>query len=89
MGVGAWLNLRQLRYAGDRETGLALAAVAGAVWLLLGLILLVVGLVAGLPGALVLLFIVIGVLGPPVPARYLYLHVLAGRHWLGGTGGRS
>jgi hypothetical protein len=83
--AGVWLNLRQGRCSGARETALVLAAVAGVVWIVLGLLLLAVSLFARVPGPVILAAIVVGVLGPPVPARYAYLNLLPRLPWLGGS----
>jgi hypothetical protein len=79
MVAGAWLNLRG-RHSAARETALVLAAVAGGLWLLLGLALGVVGLVSrSFPGGLAFLFILVGVLVPPVPARIVTLRLVVRR----------
>ncbi len=79
MVAGAWLNLRQ-NHRGARETALVLAALAGGLWLLLAVVVVVIRLVRGsVPGGLVALFVLIGVLVPPVPARLAFLRLLGGR----------
>lgn len=77
--AGAWLNLRGPRYEGARQTALILAVLYGVWALLLGGGLAAISKIphVQLPGGIVLVVVLVIVLTPPIPARFVYLRLKA------------